>query len=219
MGIGKKRVRRVMKLFNIKPFKRKARWAKRRDLRRPEAIFSNQVKNCFPITPNHTWVSDFTYLRYQEHYFYLCTFMDLFTREVVGWQLSNRHTKDLIFNSFFEAWENQGALPKLVHSDQGVEYNCRHYIKLMTNLGVTISMSKKASPWENSYQESFYNNFKTDLGLEFDRFDSLGEFIEAVHFQINYYNHCRIHTTLGMSPYQFKLQYLKKLNQIEKVVQ
>lgn len=77
-------------------------------------------------------------------------------------------------------------------------------------------MSKKGSPWENGYQESFYNNFKTDLGLEFDRFNSLGELVEAIHQTINYYNQQRIHTTLKMSPNQFKQNYY--LNCLEKVV-
>ena len=205
LGVGRKRIRRVMKLYGIKPYKRRGRWRKRRDERRPEAIYQNLIKGSFPITPNHTWVSDFTYLRYNSRFVYLCTFMDLFTREIVGWNLSSRHTKDLVIGAFFDAFENKGVLPKLVHSDQGVEYNCHDYTKLIANLGVAISMSKKASPWENGYQESFYDNFKTDLGLEFDRFDSLGHFIEAIYQTINYYNQRRIHTSLKMAPAQFRL--------------
>ena len=61
-------------------------------------------------------------------------------------------------------------------------------------------MSKKASPWENGYQESFFNNFKTDLGLEFNRFRTIGQFTEAIHQTINYYNKHRIHTTLKTTP-------------------
>jgi len=57
-------------------------------------------------------------------------------------------------------------------------------------------MSAKASPWENAYQESFYDNFKTDLGLEFKRFETIGEFVEAIHQTINYDNNERIHTKL-----------------------
>jgi transposase InsO family protein len=69
-------------------------------------------------------------------------------------------------------------------------------------------MSAKASPWENAYQESFYDNFKTDLGLEFERFETIGEFVEAIHKTIKYYNQQRIHTRLKMSPAQFKSQFL-----------
>jgi len=205
LGVGRKKVRRVMKLYGLKPYKRKARWRKRRDERRPEAVYQNLIKGSFPIVPNHTWVSDFTYLRFDSKFIYLCTFMDLFTREIVGWNLSARHTKQLIINAFFDAFQNRGVLPKFVHSDQGVEYNCHDYTKLMTDLGVSVSMSQKASPWQNAYQESFYDNFKTDLGLEFDRFDTVGHFVEAIHQTINYYNHRRIHTSLKTSPTQFRI--------------
>jgi len=211
LGINKKRVRRVMKQFNIKPYKRKRKWRKRRDERRPEAQFQNLIKGSFPIVPNITWVSDFTYLRFNSRFIYLCTFMDLFTREIVGWSLSTRHTKDLIIEAFFDGFQNQGRLPKFVHSDQGVEYNCHDYTKLIIDLGVTVSMSKKASPWENGYQESFYDNFKTDLGLEFDRFDSIGHFVEAIHQTVNYYNQRRIHTSLKMPPSQFRRQHYLRL--------
>jgi len=207
-----------MKLYAIKPYKRKARWRKRRDEKRPEAVYQNLIKDSFPIVPNQTWVSDFTYLRFDSKFIYLCTFMDLYTREIVGWNLSARHTKDLIINAFFNAFQNKGTLPKIVHSDQGSEYNSKEYVKLMTALGVTISMSQKSSPWQNAYQESFYNNFKTDLGLEFDRFDSIGHFVEAIYQTISYYNHKRIHTTLKMSPSQFRQQYQLHQSYIHKLV-
>ena len=67
-----------------------------------------------------------------------------------------------------------------------------------------MSMSARGSPWENGFQESFYDNFKTDLGLKFGRFNSIGELIEEVHQTIDYYNHRRIHTTLKMSPSRYK---------------
>lgn len=207
LGVGRKRVRRVMKCFGLKPYKRKGRWRKRRDERRPEAIYQNLIKGSFPIVPNLTWVSDFTYLRFNSKFIYLCTFMDLFTREIVGWSLSTRHTQDLIIEAFLDAFQNQGKLPRFVHSDQGSEYNCQEYTKLISDLGVRVSMSKKASPWENGYQESFYDNFKTDLGLEFDRFDSIGHFVKAIHQTINYYNQSRIHTSLRMSPAEFRQKY------------
>ncbi len=208
LGIGKKQVQRVMALYKIRPYKRKARWRKRRDERRKPALFANQIKNQCPLTPNHTWVGDFTYLPFHKKFLYLATFMDLYTREIVGWHISNKHTKHLVMEAFLDGLVNQKMQrPKYVHTDQGAEYTAEDYTDLVKNFGIQVSMSTKASPWENGYQESFYNNFKTDLGLEFDRFSDTGQMAEAIHQQINYYNKQRIHTSLRMSPEQFRRRY------------
>lgn len=208
LGAGKNRIRRVMKKFAIKPTKRIQHLRKRLDERRPEAIYLNQIKSFCPVTPDLVYVGDFTYIKYKDQYIYLATYMDLFTREIVGWSVSNRHTKFLVLEALLSAFEQTGyKLPKFIHTDQGSEYNCKQYTDFVKYLGITVSMSKKASPWENGYQESFYSNFKTDLGLEFDRFDSVGELIEGIHQQINYHNNQRIHTRLKMSPAQFRQKY------------
>jgi len=207
LGENRKRIRRIMKIYSIKPYKRKARWHKRRDEKRKEQPFQNEVKGKFPDRPNLIWAGDFTNLKFKDSYLYLATLMDLFTREIVGWSLSTRHTKDLIINAFLDAFKSTGQRPQIIHSDQGVEYCAKDYQKLLGWLGVTISMSRKSSPWENGYQESFFNNFKTDLGLEFDRFNGIGELVEAIHRQINYYNNERIQLSLKMSPAKFKQRY------------
>lgn len=111
LGLGKRRVRRVMKLFGIKAYKRKRSWRKRQDERRPGAGFPNLVKGICPIRPNLVWVTDFTYLRFKNSFIYLCTFMDLFTRQIVGWSLSVKHTKQLIINAFFDAFQNTDTTP------------------------------------------------------------------------------------------------------------
>lgn len=204
LKLGKRSIRRVMKKFGIKPYKRKARWRKRRDERRPPAPYQNLIKGSCPIIPGTVLVGDFTYIQYQEKIFYLATFMDLYTREIVGWSISHKHTKELIIEALLDAIKILDHLPRIVHTDQGSEYTSKEYTSFLTSLGVQISMSKKSSPWENGYQESYYNNFKTDLGLEFDRFPSLGQFILGIHQTINYYNKTRIQTSLKMSPEQFR---------------
>lgn len=152
LGLGKKKVQRIMRLYKIRPYKRKARWRKRRDERRPVSIYSNQIKHCSPIAPNHTWVGDFTYIPFHNKFLYLATFMDLYTREIVGWHISNKHTKHLVMEAFLDGLVNQKMhRPTFVHTDQGAEYTSQDYTQLVTNFGVTISMSTKSSPWENGY--------------------------------------------------------------------
>ena len=135
--------------------------------------------------------------------------MDLFTREIVGWQVSHKHDKNLVTQAFFDGLVNRKfQKPAFIHTDQGAEYTSQNYTKLVQDFGVTVSMSTKASPWENGYQESFYNNFKTDLGLEFDRFENEGHFLEAIHHTLYDYNHTRIHSALKMPPSRFHAEYL-----------
>lgn len=212
LGINKKRTQRVMKKYGLKAYKRKARWRKRRDERRKEMPYPNLTKNRCPVVPGHTYVSDFTYLRHNSQFYYLATFMDRYTREIVGWNVSDRHTKDLVIGAFLDTFLNTGfQVPHIVHSDQGAEYCSQEYLNLVESLGIKVSMAKKASPWENGYQESFYGNFKTDLGLEFERYPTIGAFVEGIHHTINYYNSERIHSSLKTSPYGFRKQF-QKLN-------
>ena len=207
LGVSKKRSRRVMKLFNIKPYKRKARWVKKKDYGNPDSGYSNLIKGSCPIKPNVFFAGDFTRLSWDGRIIYLATFIDIFTREIVGWSVSTRHTTEFVVEAYLDAVKTVGR-SLVVHTDQGSEYNSEDYTNFMENLGVRVSMSAKGSPWENGYQESWYDNFKTDLGLEFERFETIGEFVEAIHRTINYYNKERIHTKLKMSPVKFKLKFL-----------
>ena len=90
-----------------------------------------------PITPNHTWVGDFTYLRFKSKFLYLATFMDLFTREIVGWHISRKHTKNLVIKAFVHAMINRKLkTPLIIHTDQGVEYTSKEYTTLMSKLNI-----------------------------------------------------------------------------------
>ena len=90
--------------------------------------------------------------------------MDIYTREIIGWHLSTNHAKDLVIEAFLDALDKRRNKPVYFHSDQGSEYESDEYLKLLENQGIIISMSRKSSPWENGYQESFYSGFKLDLG-------------------------------------------------------
>lgn len=202
-----------MQKYEIKPFKRKARWRKRRDERVPASRYINLIKGSIPDQPNKVYTGDFTYIKYFDKYIYLATYMDIFSRKIVGWNVSTKHTKDLVIKALVDGLINTDfKLPKIVHSDQGSEYRSQEYTEFVENLGIQVSMSKKGSPWENGYQESFYNNFKTELGLEFERFESLGELVEGIHKTINYYNNERIHSKLKMPPTKFRKLYETRSN-------
>ena len=214
LGRNKKLILRIMKAFNLKPYKRRIkRLVKKEDLGKVPSAFKNEIKGICPLSKNVIWVSDFTYIKFEGSFVYLATVMDLYSREVIGWTISIRHNQDLILSALRDALRRAEAKPLYVHSDQGSEYNGFEYMNLCQSLGIKVSMSAKSSPWENAYQESFYSQFKVDLG-DPHQFESLEELVEGIHLAINYYNRERIHTSLKMSPEEFALKGRRKVEEI-----
>lgn len=203
LKINRKRVRRVMKRFGLKPYRRRGRKPKKKqDLGQIIAPYQNWLQlTPFPDQSGIVWVSDFTYIPFHGRFIYLATIMDLFTREVVGWSVWTAHSAQLILLALIDALEKHQPA-KYLHSDQGKEYKTRFYCELAQASGITISMSHKSSPWENGYQESFYSQFKIDLG-DPNRFKTLGELTAEIYLLIHSYNHQRIHTALKMPPAVF----------------
>ena len=205
LGINKKRAQRVMRLFGMKAFRRRGRKPKKK-YSAPQ-YYPNLLKNAYPQSPNHIWVSDFTYIPYQGKFLYLATVMDALTKEIVGTALMTNHSVSLVLQSLFSAVA-QHSRPVIFHSDNGREYNARVFTRALTELGILISRSAKSSPWENGYQESFYSQFKVDLG-DPARFKTLGELVYEIHRLIWDYNHKRIHSVLKMPPLLFAQRYQK----------
>jgi putative transposase len=199
LGLNRKRILRVMHLFSIKPYRRRAKPKKQKDLNTSSTKYQNLLMLIpFPNRLGVAWVSDFTYLKFHGKFVYLATVMDLWNREVVGWSVLNAHSAQLTVLALIDALEKHDA-PTLIHSDQGSEYRSKTYIRFVEQTGIHVSMSHKGSPWENGYQESFYAQFKVDLGDQ-NRFSNLAELTIALHQQIYYYNNYRIQSTLKMPP-------------------
>lgn len=199
MGRNRKPVRRVMRKFGIKPYRRRGR--KWRSPKRVVMEYPNLLHIMYPTHPNHIWVSDFTYLKLKRKTVYLCTVMDLFSRKIVGVEVLTNHTVQLTTHALLSALLHHPR-PEIFHSDNGREYDAKDFKHILTQLNIQISRSKKGCPWENGYQESFYSHFKVDLG-DPNRFETLGELVFAIYRTIYTYNTSRIHSALGMSPAQF----------------
>jgi len=207
LKINKKRVRRVMKLFSLKP-KRQRKWKappKPNDLNQVPMAIPNLIQGMIIDTQNRVWVSDFTYLPYFGKFIYLATIEDVFDRQVIGWEVSLRHSAELTGRAFLNALRHSQP-PEIMHSDQGSEYRDQGYLNLLKSFGIKPSMSEKASPWQNSYKESFYSGFKLELGHP-ECYPTLGELIEAIARQIYYYNNFRIHLALKCPPAVFAKRY------------
>lgn len=204
LGMNKKKINRVMRKFGLKPkIRRGVRPFKPNDVGKPELAKENISIRLCPLQANIVWAGDFTYFWFAGRFWYLATVIDVFTREIIGWHIANHHTAALIIEAFKDALNRTGKTPTWFHSDQGSEYVSGIYELTLLGHGVVPSNSKKSSPWQNGFQESFYSNFKLELE-NINRFNDVGELIEAIHRQIAYYNIDRIHTALKMPPIQFR---------------
>lgn len=202
-----------MKIFGIKAYRRRGkRWKKTKNIK---IIYPNLLLTEYPAYANHIWASDFTHIPFQGKTVYLATILDLFTRKVVGLSVFTTHAVQLVLSAYFNA-SHTNPRPKIFHSDNGSEYNSAVFLEALETIGVKISRSKPGCPWENGYQESFYDKFKIDLG-DPNRFKTLGELVYEIYRTVWRYNNERIHTALKMPPQQFAILAAAPYNSINKV--
>jgi putative transposase len=194
----KKVILRVMHKFKMKPLRRKKKPVFRR-VAGTEAS-PNRLVSLTPLYQNYVWVTDFTYLWWRGRFVYVATVMDLYTREIVGVSVSTSHTAAFVSEALLQAL--QKAKPTIVHSDQGSEYRSKLFQSILADFDVLSSMSALGSPWQNGYQESFYSNFKVDLG-DPNRWSTFGELVAEIYKAIHYYNHKRIHLAFKCPPRKF----------------
>lgn len=211
LHMNRKKTKRLMVKHGLKPkIRRGFRLVKQDDLGRPETKIENILKVICPLRKNIVWAGDFTYIWFIDRFWYVATVIDVFTREIIGWHIGNHHTTSLIIDAFQDAARRTGTAPTYFHSDQGSEYVSGAYESLLTSYNATSSNSRKGCPWQNGFQESFYSNFKLELG-DVKRFDHIGELIEAIHQQIRYYNNERIHSAHKMPPVVFRKHIENKI--------
>lgn len=158
-------------------------------------------------SPNDCWVSDVTYIRVAESWTYLCVFLDLYSRKIVGWRFSHHLDERMVAAAFRSACEKRGTAPKLIHSDRGREYAglaFRREVEKHPNC--QRSMSRRANCLDNAVAESFFSTIKTELGASFDNWGeaelSIFDYIEL------FYNRERLHSTLNYTcPNEFEQAY------------
>lgn len=209
LGMNKKPIIRVMKKYGIKPPRRKIKY-KYLTKSTSKHTYTNLIKDLKPERANQVWTSDLTYIKFNRKFIYLAVVRDLHTRRVLSAKIGIKHDADLALGAIKAAVENEKAVPEIFHSDQGTEFMAEKTRSYLTTLGILISVSDKASPWQNGSQESFFGRFKEETG-DLSRFETIGRLIEGIYQYIHYYNHGRIHTSIKMTPNQFSELCLKKM--------
>ena len=161
--------------------------------------------------PNQIYVSDLTYLKFHRKNIYLATVEDIFTREIVAAEISDKHDSNLVLTVVKKAIA-QNNHPEFFHTDQGSEFMAQNVTGYLQSHNVKVSVSDKGSPWQNGFKESFFGRFKDENG-DLNRFETLGELVEEIYFALYDYNHFRIHSRLKMSPFQFKQKFIESLSE------
>ncbi len=203
---GKNRVARLMRMHGIAA-KKRHKWHPTTTQRKPGVVPApNWLNQEFTaVAPNLKWVSDFTYIDTAEGWLYLATVLDLFSRKVVGWAMSEWMDTDLVETAWQMALLGRRPEPGLLHhSDQGSQYTSAAYQKSLTTALVQLSMSRVGNCYDNAVAESFFGTLKTEcvtgqFATRALAHTSIFEYIEV------WYNRQRLHSTLGyLSPVEFE---------------
>lgn len=158
--------------------------------------------------PNQKWVGDITYLWTDEGWLYLAVVIDLYSRGVVGWSMSERMTAELACNALKMAlWRRKMPEGVIFHSDRGSQYCSDAYRELIGVHKLVSSMSAKGNCYDNACAESFFHSLKVEA-IHGERFVTRQEMRETVFEYIEqYYNRTRRHSANGnLSPEAFEAQ-------------
>jgi transposase InsO family protein len=189
------------------------RFAVFRDEQRPQA-----GQSYAGMIHSGAWVQDFTHLRFKGEEHYLAIVLDLKTRQVVGWRLGTRHSSELTLAAVLDALSKYPS-PTILHSDQGSEYLSYKHQELCQRMEITLSCSKRASPWQNGFMERWFGNFKLELGTSLKDCKDVSQLYEAIALKIYYYNTERIHLGLKMSPAAYAARLETEKLSSERVLQ
>lgn len=208
--VGKNRVAHLMRAEGLRA-KAARKYKATTNANHTLPVAPNLLEQDFTATaPNQKWVSDITYIATDEGWLYLAVVVDLYSRLVVGWAMSERMTAKLVCDALQMAlWRRKRPHGVIVHSDRGSQYCSGDYQRLLRGSGLVCSMSKKGDCYDNAAMESWNHSLKVEA-IHGERFvtrqaakDQVFEYIEV------YYNRKRLHSRLGYcSPKAFERRHV-----------
>ena len=205
-AVSRQRVARLMKSNNIES-KMAKRFVITTNSKQTTSPAPDRLQRRFRTTDkDKAWVSDTTFIRTRQGWLYLATMMDLYSRQVIGWAMSDRNDTKLVSDALMMAkWRRSDLNDVIVHSDQGSTYASGDYRQLLKDNNMLCSMSRKGECHDNAVAESFFGTLKTELVDDEDyrtraeAKQSLFEYIEV------FYNRQRRHSYLGyVSPVEYE---------------
>jgi putative transposase len=209
VSCGLHRIERLMRQQALRARPRRHRLPSDSGERQAGAVAPNVLERRFPApAPNRRWIADFTYIWTAEGWLYVAAVIDLFSRRVVGWSMSATMTAELVTDALVMAIWRRGKPDALLHhSDRGSQYTSDPFQRLMTDHGVTCSMSRSGNVWDNAAMESFFSSPKTERiarKVYRTRDEARADVFDYIE---RFYNAKRRHSTIGyLSPMEFEMK-------------
>ena len=203
---GRHKAATLMKLAKIKA-KQHKKFKVTTDSKHNLPVAPNLLEQQFEVSePNCVWVGDITYLWTSEGWLYLAIVIDLFSRKVVGWSMSNRITKKLVIDALLMGvWRRKPAPGLIFHSDRGSQYCSNNFQELLKKYKIISSMSRKGNCWDNAVAESFFGSLKKEqvFGAKYaTRTDAKIDMVDYIEM---FYNSKRRHSYLDyLNPMVFE---------------
>lgn len=206
---GRNRIARLMREENLCGRQKRRYRLQTTDSNHDQPIAPNRLADVPKATaPNQIWVSDITYIHTRAGWLYLAAVLDLYSRKIVGWAMSQRIDTILVLKALAMALlHRQPPANLLCHSDRGVQYASQDYRLALGKAGLIASMSRKANCYDNAAMESFWSTLKLELVYRKD-FQNHTQARNAIFDYIEcFYNRQRSHSALAFSsPVDFELQ-------------
>ena len=206
--VSRKRVARLMRDLGLEG-RRKRRFRATTDSRHRFPVAPNVLMRDFDIdAPNTAWVTDITYLATLEGWLYLAVILDLFSRRVVGYAMSERIDRELVLEALRKALLSRPEARDLVHhSDRGSQYASHDYRDALDEAGIMCSMSRRGNCWDNAVAESFFGTLKMELLYELPLQTRSATRSAVADYIETFYNVRRRHSSLDyQSPVEFELK-------------
>ncbi len=194
---GHNRVARLMKEEGLKSIVLKKYKHSKKTIRAEDASNNILNRNFKCLSPNRVWATNITYIATKQGWAYLCCFIDLYSRKVVGWSVSKNINAELVTEALRKACINRNPEKDLIiHSDRGVQYSSDLFRNFLKRHDFVQSMSRAGNCWDNACMESFFSLIKKEE-LRNIRFNDIEEVRFSIFKYINiYYNRKRIHSYL-----------------------
>lgn len=196
--VSRKRVSRIMKERDLRG-KRRRRFRVTTESEHDMPVAPNVLARDFSASaPNQKWVGDITYIWTREGWLYLAVLIDLFSRRVVGWSMSESLATELPLRALHMALQARRPARGLIHhTDRGCQYASADYRSVLEQHGAVASMSRKGNCWDNAVAESFFATLKTELVRDIDFLTRDHARREVFAFIEGFYNRRRRHSSLG----------------------